>query len=376
MDFVKHNLIFVILLGVCVVLLGVMGFFCGSAHSKLQAQMEKANKTQQYFDKVRKKNIKLDPENITTAQNIAKQAAERRDEFISDLREHFHMTFDVPEIPLVALKKVKDEVATQRNMLLDNDVELTSTTEKLSLDEFVDSTQAPKKDDVPKMFRKLELVKTIVQLIIDSKDAKSAEPMVFEDINFLKGLDYQTEGNYTITPIEIKIKTSNKEGQALMNALVNCPGKLFFVRNVTVESPPSVTQVATSVGIDGKVESRNNEGNLGGGGNSRSRGGAISSRNMNVGGGTESRRVSTRRQREAAREDGMNGMMMGRSGNMEGDNNIEIPKFRNDYIAFEQTYVTWTIRFDYIDFPPEEKEPEPEESNGNEGEMPLPPAAE
>ena len=360
MDFVKHNLIFVILLAVCVVALGVMGFFCGSAHSKLQAEMEKADKTQQYFEKIRKKNIKLDPENIKTSKNIAKQAEERRDEFISGLREHFHLTFESPDIPLVALKKVKDEVAAQRNMLLDNDIELTSVTEKLSFDEYVDSTQAPKKDDIPKMFRKLELVKSIVQMIIASKDAKGTEPMVFEDIKFLKNMDFQTEGNYTITPMEIKIKTSNKEGQTLMNALVNCPDKLFFVRNVTVESPPSVTQVATSAGIDGKVESRNNDGGIGGG-----RGGA----GRSMGGGGESRRVSTRRQREAMREDGM---AMGRGGMEGGDGNVvELPKYRNDYIAFDKTYVTWTIRFDYIDFPPEEKEPEPEESNGNEGEMPA-----
>ena len=342
MDFVKHNLIFVVLLAVCVIALGAMTFLCTRANTSLQAEMEQTVKVQRYLKGVASKRIALTQENIDKAEAEAKGTAAIRDAFVDALRKRFQLPYETPDIPLVALRQLKEQVGTLREHLLDSDIELSSKCENFTFDEFMKATQAPKKEDLPKIFRKFELIRRLMGILVETrkKDAKVSDiPFGIESIIFIKNMDVVEEQNYTVTPMELTFHASNAEGQAVVNALSHSKDMLFFVRNVTLESKAAVTQAASQAGLSGKTETAN------------------TAAPDEMGGG----RPASRRQRgenvETKQEESA------------GNQLIELPKFRQEYVAFEPSTVRWKIRLDYLEYPPVKK-PEGDGSDNNKQEAP------
>ena len=339
MDFIKHNLIFVIILGICVVMMGVMVFLCMNANGRLQAQMEQMNKTQQYLKKFAAKKIKPEQKNVDIANETAAEAGKMRDDFNRELRERFQLKFQTEENGFQALRIIKNQVADMRNLLLDNDIVLSQKMENLTFDEYVRATLAPSKEDLPKIFRRLELVRRMLGLLIAAKAKDTEDSISLDSLTFIKKLDVHDEQLYTITPMELVFTSSSQEGQAFINLLDKADGMLFFIRNVTVKSPVNVTPAGAEAGLNtqGTTVSRNSEGE-----------------GMGMGmGGRGGRRRGEQPQAESAPQ----------KQDENGSKIIELPKYRQEMVAFEAAPVTWTLRVDFLEFVPEKK---PEAPKGDE----------
>ena len=344
MDFIKHNLIFVIILGVCVIIMGIMVFLCMNANGRLQAQMEQMNKTQQYLKKFAAKRIKPEQKNVDIANETAAEAGKLRDEFNKELREKFHLTFQTEENGFQALRIIKNQVADMRNLLTDNDIVLSQKMENLTFDEYVRATLAPSKEDLPKIFRRLELVRRMLGLLMAAKAKDSEDSISLDSLTFIKKLDVHDEQLYTITPMELVFTSSSQEGQAFINLLDKADGMLFFIRNVTIKSPVNVTPAGAEAGLNtqGTNVSRSSEGE--GMGN---RGG---------------RRRGEQPQAESAPQ----------KQDESGSKLVELPKYRQEMVAFESAPVTWSLRVDYLEFVPEKKPAEPKgDEQKNEGGEPA-----
>ena len=343
MDFIKHNLIFVIIMFVCVISLGGMLFLCTSANGTLQTEMEKMEKTQQYLKKFASKKIKMDENGGNNNQKIARdwaaKAVAKKDAFDKELQERFHLPLHEPpkndDEGYLAKRMLEREIEVLNRKLRKNKIEIEET---LTFSKQLSRTDGFSKDEKEKIFRKLELVKKIVDVIISARNSKSEEAIRVDSIKFPLDLEFHKEQFYTITPVDIVFTASASDGQTLVNKFSTAGGMLFFIRDISIKSSTELTEVGTEVKNNAdKAANANAE------------------RNNKEGEPAQNNEPSPAAETQAAKPE---------DDDLVGD----YPPYRSAQVVYDaKQSTTWTLRIDCMEIVPEKNEAEAAENTNPEG---------
>ncbi len=392
MNFLKKNWGFLLFGTLALAGIITLTVFCISTNSQLKEVKGKADTLHQNLSAIGQKNIRLTQDNIDVAEKNANTLAEKQEEMKENLIKRFNVQFDTPAIVLDAFMQLKRELVEMNEFAEKHDIYVpgngTFTFASIS-----NATQPPLKEELPDIFRNLEIVKDILNT------AAQCEVKEIDDIVRLVGLPAQADSFFNYTPIEITITAPPDVAQNFINAMSMQTNRLYILQSVKVTALDRPSAIASDLrtsmnGLESAglpSMSGNNTSNVEDEASARAMATMTGTMKTNTpgapgmedpmltGGGAKSRRknINTTPVNPLGGTDMMagTGMGMGTMGmNMPGLENpsglVEVPVSRQDFLAFKKKESTWELRFDLIEFPVEEsgEEAETPDDENDEGE--------
>ena len=305
------------------------------AKGKFDAEVE-------FFSAVKKKNVKLVPENKNRAEQNADKAKKRFDHARKEMHRLFSISVTYDPDPYVAVRQLKLRVDAMRQRLLDAGIQLAPQHYLLSFDAYDTKIgDIPDARLMPEIFRQLNIIEDLVGLVVQSKVAG------LNEISRPMGLERVEEDQYSYVPIRLSVTGTSAAVQDLLNRLHQVEetrrGHLFFVRNI--ESLGSQDQAPGGV-LGGTGVTGATGGGMGGEAGMGPGGGAFGMPGIQPGGGAPGMDVG-----------GMPGMgpegMADQGGGMGGTTGAlqaAVLLTREQLQAFRDRYVTAVVRLDLVEF--------------------------
>jgi hypothetical protein len=337
-DFIKKNwgllLVAVLSLGAAVFFaLQMLGSMKGSKDSRTKYEQEL-----DFFKGVQSYGVKLTESNKQTALLNAEKAKNRFVKVREQLHKQFRIETEYDADPYVAVQQLLTNIGALRTKLTNGGIMISQQNEFLSFEAYGNRVKPPNASQMPELFRQYEIVKEMVNHIVDSKVVS------IDAISRPMDLEKQTEDLYTFVPIRLTVTGEPASISQLLNTLHSQSQYLFFIRKVEFTSQDQAPDgVLGGTGMTG-----------GGSGTGGMGGGEMGGSGMDMGMGMGGRAGGMR-------GDMMGGDMMGGMGGGEmGMGNLAaMPKLltREELKALKTRYVTATIRLDLVEFttPDEEK---------------------
>ena len=286
MDFIKKNiglLLFLILClgGIVYLLVQIMG------QSKLkQEQMATEKQHVEFFERLKKENMKLNEENRKRAEENKAKAEKEYGDFRQDLAQKRLVNDDDADLKafldlapapaqsemLVMIEKIFTDNFVERKMnnrgdgmmggetMMDTDpmggdmgmggmtmqqrlllqqqaaeqegpkkhllIQGTGVTSYLCFDRYAAMRNGLNKDDMARIYKQLKVVELVVGLI------RQSEVKELREFDLPKGIEKQEEGDYEWTPITMTVVGRQANVQLLLNLLSANDKYFFFIRNL------------------------------------------------------------------------------------------------------------------------------------------------
>jgi hypothetical protein len=265
MDFIRKNWGLLLYALGCLILAGVVGFKAKQAHSLGAGKRKALDEQLRWFDDVKKANVRLSKENETAARDNAENANRDFTTVRQDLASKYRVDPDHPATAVEAVRALRDELIKTRHMLDTAEPPLDyRNCAYLSFENRAESSDLPTLEDVPKIFRQLRIVQEIVRIACDAHLGS------LNAIQRPMDLDVVAEDLYTATPIMLDVTGTADQIQTFINKMATEANYLFFLRNLTLETPDQAPNGALggASGASGVVPSggQGTEGGMGPGG--------------------------------------------------------------------------------------------------------------
>lgn len=232
MDFIRKNWGLLLYSLGCLVLAGVVGFKVIQARRFAAAKQKALTDQLQWFDGVKKDNIRLSKENERAAQDNR----DRAERTFTDVRQTMASKYRVdpknPATPVEAVRALVAELGAMNRMLdtAEPPVEYANCA-YLSFEKRSQSKDLPPMEDVPKIFRQLRIVGEIVRIVRES------HLVSLNAIERPLDLTVIEEDLYTATPVILNVTGTADQVQNFINAMVTPVNYLFFLRNISISTP-------------------------------------------------------------------------------------------------------------------------------------------
>jgi len=331
MDLLKKNWGFLVYATICLVVGVVLLMQCLKAGKNLTAEKNKHRQAIDFFESVKKANLKLTTENINLAEQNKSLAEEEFESLRQKLAEQFRLPVKVPGTPPEALRALREEINNMQKMLQDKGISFSQNATYFTFDYYAKLDTLPPVSDLPKIFRHLELVKAVVSKVVE------AELLSLDAITRPLNLQMMQEDLYTCTPIEVNVSGSLASTQKFINLMNTVPNCLFFLRELEVVAPDEYSDLGNTLKDTLFREA------------DRMRGEAFDGPEF----GGRGRPPRGRGGRWPAPE--MAGAEMDSTEGRMGAFPVAPPK-RQDLLVYKNKIASWRLRFDLIDFNLESEE--------------------
>ncbi|MBR0460112.1 MAG: Amuc_1100 family pilus-like protein [Victivallales bacterium] len=386
MDFLKKNWGFLLVALIFLIGLGVLFVMISAANTQLKTQTDQARQSSDYLSGLKKKNMLLSQENIDIAERNAENAKKEINALRSDLRKRYRIKYSVPDTA-TAVRRLREEINGFRTILQSKDVDLMQGCENFTFDRIVNSTTPPPEQDLDAIFKNLAILSQVIKTLANS------EVYSLDAIARPLGLIPKEDNGINLYPIEVTISAPPENAQRFINAMSDGSSNLFFLRSLEIIAPDEVNGASSS---DTSYTSYSTGGNILADpfaslfGNADGINGGIPEGEDNIaqntpiddmgmgGGNNADIKLSRRAIRELRRSRKKNPNAMnviprrrrrdaedmptprrGRFGRnaldtetqtADGEQLVEVPVKRQEYLAFSPKVTTWKLRFDFIEF--------------------------
>ena len=328
MDLIKKNWGFLVYATVCLAVGILLIAQCLRAGKTLKEAQTQHQQEMDFFDGVKKANLKLSPDNINLAEQNKKLAEDQFQTFLNKLKEQFHLKVTLPRDPIEAVRTLRDEIASIQKTLDEKGITYSQNAAYFTFDYYAKLDTLPPVSDLPKIFRHLELIKVVISKVVE------AELLSIDALSRPLNLQVMQEDLYTYTPIEINVTGTLNSTQKFINLMNTNQNCLFFLRELEVVAPDEYSDLGATMkdALFGQADRLGGEG------------------------------FEAMGQRPGGRQAGRpflpgnpNDMMMaGEMGPQDGRTamaaTIAVPLKRQDLLVFKPKTASWRIRFDMVDF--------------------------
>jgi len=241
MDFVKKNLGLLICGTISFILACVLLFFMFKTAGRMKKQNQKVQEQMSFFERVAQQGYKLTAAQGAELENLvqAQKNYEEAERFYRSSRDFLGKNYSIePELPLTspdALKMINERVRQMTDFVLKNDINFPGLAK-----EFMDivARGSVSVSEFAPVFRQL--------LVYDYLIRKIAEAGIKEvrQLELPLGFAVQEEDIYTVTPIWLSFDCEQETVQKFLNQMTNDRKMLFYIKNVSLIAPDTVTAVA------------------------------------------------------------------------------------------------------------------------------------
>jgi hypothetical protein len=229
MDFLKKNWGLLLYSLGCLVLAVVIGRNIQRAASLASAKHKALDEQLQWFQSVKKDDFKLTTENQAAAQDNRDRAERKFTGVRLDMATKFRVDPRSPATPVEAVRKLQEEIRAINHMLDESEPPVDyKACPYLSFQSRAASKDLPAMEDVPKIFRQLQIVKEIASIVA------GAHLLSLNNIDRPMDLNVIEEDLYTATPINLTVTGTADQVQSFINKITTEAKYLFFLRNITL----------------------------------------------------------------------------------------------------------------------------------------------
>ena len=231
MDFLKKNWGLLLYALGCLALAIVIGVNVRRAAVLASTKRKALDEQLQWFQGVKKDNLRLTIENERAALDNRDRAESRFTKLRLDMATKYRIDPRSPATPVEAVRSLQEELRAITRMLDEAEPPVDyKGCPYLSFQARATSKDLPAMEDVPKIFRQLYIIKEIASVV--------ARSHLLSLVNIERPMDLAViaEDLYTATPIAMTVTGTADQVQSFINKMTTEANYLFFLRNVTLST--------------------------------------------------------------------------------------------------------------------------------------------
>jgi hypothetical protein len=229
MAFLKKNWGLLLYSFACLVLAVLIGLNVRRAAIQASAKHKALDEQLQWFQTIEKDNLKLTKDNERAALDNRDRALSKFTEVRQAMAAKYRIDPRYPATPVEAVRELQTELRNINRMLDEAEPPVDyKSCPYLSFQTRAASKDLPTMEDVPKIFRQLNIVKEIALIVAESHLLSLSaidRPM---DLNVIE------EDLYTATPVTLTVTGTADQVQSFINKMTVGAKYLFFLRNITL----------------------------------------------------------------------------------------------------------------------------------------------
>jgi hypothetical protein len=241
MNFIKKNMVWIILGSVMLCVTGGLVFMIIKSGGESKVQLDKLDEVRARIIGVRNYEYKLNPENVQQA----KENAEVAQKALAELAESLNTRYPKPEIedsPTPIMMRTKMESEFKRLHVYLTQKGITCGIKYFGLQEFMDTEELVNEEKIPHILQQFIIIDHIINVVQKSKISELAGFTRLTDLKLEKQADLFDYCTY-----EIKVVGDSSAVREFVNSIYNSEA-FFLIRDMQIEPKAGETESRIGAG--------------------------------------------------------------------------------------------------------------------------------